>query len=421
MSQACSKCGKNVPSGNFCIECGARLSADLVLSDETEKTEINQFSIFDYEKRYDGTYIIKKLTDPYAFIINIPSSVIAIENGAFENSRVMEISVQNGLRYIGERAFANCKHLKKINIPQSVAQIGKEAFLNCDKLDLVLPSSIDVDENALKGTLSDPSGEALTPSESELDPTNHPSNNLYIRNGKSVIIGEFPQTVKSSNVEITSKIDDRGYYLGNDGCYYAKQIVEKSQYLKFSNREKIVEKNIHYFKVEPLKWEIIYDTKDNYYTILSEKAIDAQMFDASSLNYEQSYIRKYLNNEFLKLAFSPEQIQNCISYVTVNSTSYDKTSYSFKDRLFLLTYDEVIANYYGLNSNEARAKKPTDYALARGVITANENALWWLRTVSSSKYSAIRGILGDGGTSDYFAHPNNKGCGVVPALRVKLI
>ena len=225
MSQACSKCSKNVPSGKFCIECGARLSADLVLSDETEKTEINQFSIFDYEKRYDGTYIIKKLTDPYAFVITIPASVIAIENGAFENSRVMEISIPNGLRYIGERAFANCKHLKKINIPQSVVQIGKEAFLNCDKLDLVLPSSVDVDENALKGTLSDPSSEVLTPSESELDPTNYPSNNLYIRNGKSVIIGEFPQTVKSSNVEITSKIDDRGYYLGSDGCYYAKQIV----------------------------------------------------------------------------------------------------------------------------------------------------------------------------------------------------
>lgn len=431
MSIICSKCGATVHSGKFCSECGERMSVGLVLPDNNasqnnneKNNDITKYSIFDCEKRYDGTYIIKKLMDPYAFIISIPDSAIAIENGAFENSRIMEVFIPNGVRFIGERAFANCKHLKNINIPESVVQIGKEAFLNCEKLDLVIPSNIDLEEDVLKGTLSDTTNKTVKPQQNEVVPTptnDNANKKLYKRNGKNVTLGEFPQTIKDKNVMITDKTDSRGYYLGSDGCYYAKQTVVKSTYLKFSNGETLVPNQDKYFKVEPIKWQIIYDTNDNYCTILTDKAIDVQMFDNSNLNYEKSYLRKYLNNEFLNIAFSSEQIEKCLAYVTVNSTDYDKEKYSFKDRLFILTYDEVIANYYGLNSNYARVRKPTDYALAKGVITSGENALWWLRTVSSSSYGAIRGILGDGGTSDYFAHPNNNGCGVVPAVRVKLI
>lgn len=427
MAILCSKCGAESLKGKFCCECGEKLVGELVLSDSTNPNttkQTSQYSIFDVEKRYDGTHIIKKLLDPYAFDVTIPDSVIAIEKSAFENSRVIKVKIPNGVRYIGERAFANCKHLKDINIPKSIALISKEAFLNCEKLDLQIPSSVDLEEDVLKGTLSDVTNYVENLQQDEVTPTPTDVNlnkKLYERNDKSVTFGEFPQTIKDSKITITDKTDSRGYYLGSDGCYYAKQTVEKNSYLNFSNGEKIEGKRICYFKVEPIKWQIIYDTKDNYYTILTEKVIDAQMFDASGLNYEKSYIRKYLNNEFLNVAFTSEQIEKCIAYVTVNSTNYDKEKFSFKDRLFILTYDEVIANYYGLNSNFARVRKPTDYALAKGVITSGQNALWWLRTTSSSTYGAVRGILGDGSTSDYFAHPDNKGCGVVPAVRVKLI
>ena len=424
MAKVCPKCGAEVLKGKFCCECGERLVSELVLStsdcEKTETTKLSQYSIFDYEKRYDGTHVIKKLLDPYAFNITIPDSVIAIEKSAFENSCIIEVSIPNGVRYIGERAFANCKHLKNINIPESVALIGKEAFLNCEKLNLILSPNISVEEDVLKGTLTESlNNVANSQQNGSVSINKSVENKLYTRNGKSVVIGEYPQTIKDKKVVITDKIDDRGYYLGDDGYYYAKEICQKDSYLKLSNGENAKINKTYYFKVEPIKWEIIYDTNDNHYTVLSEKVLDSKMFDVSSINYEQSYLRKFLNNEFLNIAFSNEQIQNCIAYITVNSTKYDKFSYSFKDRLFILTYDEVIANYYGLNNNNARTKVPTDYALAKGVITSGTNALWWLRTTSSS-HNTIRGILGDGSTSDYFAHSDNKGCGVVPAMRVKL-
>ena len=128
MAIVCPKCGAESLKGKFCCECGEKIVGELVLSiDDTPKTSNNvtQYSIFDCEKRYDGSYIIKKLIDPYAFEVTIPDSVIAIEKSAFENSRVIKVTIPNGVRYIGERAFANCKHLKDINIPESIALIGK--------------------------------------------------------------------------------------------------------------------------------------------------------------------------------------------------------------------------------------------------------------------------------------------------------
>ena len=44
---------------------------------------------------------------------------------------------------IGQKAFRNCKKLKKLTIPASVKIIGKEAFLNCKKLKkLTIPASV---------------------------------------------------------------------------------------------------------------------------------------------------------------------------------------------------------------------------------------------------------------------------------------
>ena len=75
---------------------------------------------------------------------------------------------------------------------------------------------------------------------------------------------------------------------------------------------------------------------------------------------------------------------------------------------------------YGMNSITARQKRLTDYALASGALTANgREGYWWLRTSSSSNGS-VRGVLGDGAVSDFFATPNTSTIGVVPAMQIKL-
>ena len=36
--------------------------------------------------------------------------------------------------------------------------------------------------------------------------------------GAYVLFGEYPQSLKASDVEITETVDERGYYLGSDGA-----------------------------------------------------------------------------------------------------------------------------------------------------------------------------------------------------------
>ena len=78
--------------------------------------------------------------------INIPSSVVTINDGAFENCRLLStISFANNgqLTTIGSWAFYNCHELKDVVIPEGVTKIGHAAFYGCTYLkDLTLPASL---------------------------------------------------------------------------------------------------------------------------------------------------------------------------------------------------------------------------------------------------------------------------------------
>ena len=78
--------------------------------------------------------------------INIPSSVVTINDGAFENCRLLStISFANNgqLTTIGCWAFYNCHELKNVVIPEGVTKIGHAAFYGCTYLkDLTLPASL---------------------------------------------------------------------------------------------------------------------------------------------------------------------------------------------------------------------------------------------------------------------------------------
>ena len=95
--------------------------------------------------------------------IDIPASVITIENSAFSSSGLRKITFHDGLetigknafyytqftsitlpqtlKSIGEEAFYNCNQFANLDIPESVNYIGARAFIGCDKLESVkLPS-----------------------------------------------------------------------------------------------------------------------------------------------------------------------------------------------------------------------------------------------------------------------------------------
>ena len=74
--------------------------------------------------------------------VTIPASVRKIRSGystgAFnQRVKITEIIIENGLEEIDERAFSQCKQLKRIVIPPSVKKIGSFAFTGCTSLEEV--------------------------------------------------------------------------------------------------------------------------------------------------------------------------------------------------------------------------------------------------------------------------------------------
>ena len=46
----------------------------------------------------------------------------------------------------------------------------------------------------------------------------------YLLDGEYIYFGEYPQSLKADEIVISNTVDDRGYYLGNDGFYYINNL-----------------------------------------------------------------------------------------------------------------------------------------------------------------------------------------------------
>ncbi len=66
--------------------------------------------------------------------ITIPSTVKSIDNNAFANSGLTEITIPEGVEELGSGMFAECSELKKVVISDTVTSLGGSAFAECDKL-----------------------------------------------------------------------------------------------------------------------------------------------------------------------------------------------------------------------------------------------------------------------------------------------
>ena len=83
-----------------------------------------------------------RIIDAFAFYgcsaltkINIPSSVKRIEEQAFADcSMLAEVTLNEGLTYIGDWAFGALQKLKSITIPSTVEDMGFQSFYNCKNL-----------------------------------------------------------------------------------------------------------------------------------------------------------------------------------------------------------------------------------------------------------------------------------------------
>lgn len=149
---------------------------------------------------------------------------------------------------------------------------------------------------------------------------------------------------------------------------------------------------------EDIAW-LVLAKEDNRILLISRFALDCQPYneDNAEVTWETCDLRTWLNDTFLKEAFS-EKEQDMIMEVTVNADanpSYDADTdpgNNTTDKIFLLSLKEAGELFSSFNARECR---PTPYAIAKGAMTINDSGWWWLRSPGYDNRNA--GIINHNG------------------------
>jgi len=136
---------------------------------------------------------------------------------------------------------------------------------------------------------------------------------------------------------------------------------------------------------EPIEW-IVLDAQDGKSLLLSKYGLDTKAYHTkqTKVTWDASALRKWLNSEFLKAAFSKTEETVLITTAVDNGSAQGNGNWSTnggvntQDRIFLLSFGEA-REYF--DSDEARICKPSAYAEAMGAYAdADGEGRWWLRS-----------------------------------------
>lgn len=74
---------------------------------------------------------------------NIPNDITAIDESAFEWSKVVTVTIPDSVKSIGQYAFSQCISLENVNIPNGITEIGGFTFWGCAKVkSFTIPDSV---------------------------------------------------------------------------------------------------------------------------------------------------------------------------------------------------------------------------------------------------------------------------------------
>ena len=168
---------------------------------------------------------------------------------------------------------------------------------------------------------------------------------------------------------------------------------------------------------EPIEW-LVLDKQDDRILVISKYGLVYQPYNEERKNvtWETCTLRGWLNDSFLKEAFSEEELA-LIPTVTVSADKNPKNSKnpgnSTSDRAFLLSIDEATIFFA---DDTVRKCMPTAYAVAQH---ANKDKTgfcrWWLRSPVYSQDNA-ENVLNDGSVSFGGSYVDVDDCAVRPAL-----
>jgi len=127
-------------------------------------------------------------------------------------------------------------------------------------------------------------------------------------------------------------------------------------------------------------------------------------------------LRKWLNNDFLNSAFTPEQLAIIALTNLVNNNNAKYGTYGgnpTQDKIFLLSIDEA-EKYFASDSDQGAEN--TAYAEAMGADTNSKGmGWWWLRSPGDDAARAARVFYG-GSVYEFGPNVDNDYDAVRPAL-----
>ncbi len=236
-----------------------------------------------------------------------------------------------------------------------------------------------------------------------------------------------------------------GYYYYNHEYYYKKRARlyhSGDTYLdihNFNNGIEIIDGIDYWFKVSPLSWRVL-ETNNDEYLLLCDNTTETQYFaydldqyrpEETSIyanNYEHSFIRNWLNDNFLHRAFQFNESNIQTSFVdnSLETTMVEDEKYisnNTEDKVFLLSYADYNNEDYGFKTNNDRQVVSSDlFRATNGLYGVASNDLYcaYLLTrspTSDDGYSVTKvnklGILNNDGSHVLY-------CGVQPAITIKI-
>lgn len=186
-----------------------------------------------------------------------------------------------------------------------------------------------------------------------------------------------------------------------------KDVNDKMYNLEYSNlKYETVGANIYYGsymndkkgKMAPIKWEIL-AKEEGKILVVSNSILDAVSYNREykDVNWNDSYLKLWLNSTFLSTAFSEIEKENIDSSI------------------FILNKEEI-EKYLGESNKSIKA---TEYAIKEGVqVAENGNSPWWVREDSLKAKTNV--ILSTGKFDENESKFTNSFIGVRPALWIKI-
>ena len=274
-------------------------------------------------------------------------------------------------------------------------------------------------------------GEIVTLSVAELP--NNPIHHCTKKNDGSdktnwsyVYFGSYPQT-EITGEALTKSIKEADYDSNGDAWIDGIKYRRICQ-LDTANNDHFGDNYFSYFKWERIQWKVLKNDGAKLLLLANKGLVVKQFYKTGKDNpvftWENSLVRKWLNDNFYYMAFSNRE-QKAIIRQTLENNRGNST----QDNIYLLSANEASNSDYGFCEEDSvcsvsRIVEPSDYAYVRGtpVNTTDSQylgncSLWWMRTAGDDSYSFCNGRFS--GDISKYANVNYNET-VVPVVNISL-